>query len=279
MGGLRVCLDQSWKRVLNQPPELNGNLVKAMLNPTSRQWCWMARNLRLRSSIVLGCPRMEVACPSGMTAADVAAVRKSVRPLLSRPEALPLGCMARMVHIVGSTTTIGNRVVLDWTWDRMHTTEPAFDYVLGSLQSRFLAGPCEGAAAEETEDEQAPEQTRGTKRTVMSGPLEPVDTRVRLLRHPSTRSKIEQAIHVAMAALMEEEAQATVVRPPYLVNKISPFPAWPHGGVVVYVQFRFCWARRGSNRTSGSPHAERSCAMRSVGGTRLFSKPRRSLRQ
>lgn len=237
-GGLLVYVQQSWKHVLNQPPELHGNMVKAMLNPTSRQWCWLARNIRLRSSIVLGCPRMVLPCPNGLTAADVGILRASVKPLLSRPEELPLGCKAHIVHTVGSTTNIGNRMVLDWTWDRMHTTEPAFDFLLGVLQSKFLAGQCE-TAAEETEGEQPPQQTRGMKRAVMSGPLEPVDRRAPLVREPSTTAIVQHQIQLAVEDMMEEESLATVVEPPFVVGKVKPYSAWPHGGVVIFVQFPF----------------------------------------
>lgn len=235
--GLLVNVQQSWKHVLNQPLELHGNMVKAMLSMISRQCCWLARNIRLRSFIVLGCPRIVLPCPNGLTAADVGSLRASVKPLLSRQMEFPLGCKAHIVHIVGSTTNIGSRMVLDWTWDRMHSSEPAFDYLLGAFfQSKFLAGQCE-AAAEETEGEQPPGQTRGMKRTVMSGPLEPFDRRAPLVRPPSPKSIVQHQIQLALEAKMEEESLAAVVESPFVVGKVKPYSAWPRGGVVIFVQF------------------------------------------
>lgn len=87
-------LKQSWKHILLQPPELNAGLVNAMLNPTRHQWTWLFRNLCLRSVVVLDSPRVDAACPSGRTVADVAGVRKS--------EELPLGCKAQRIRIPGA---------------------------------------------------------------------------------------------------------------------------------------------------------------------------------
>lgn len=162
-------LAQSWKHVMNQPAELHLGLVKAMLNPTGRQWMWVARNVRLRSFLLLGSPRGATACPAGMTDADVAAVRHSVTLLLDKAEALPLGCKA--LRREGPGAPADQTMIVDgleWSWDRLHERDSFFDFVLSCLGRKHLSGVCEAAGGEEADDKPAAQPTMGVKRTVRS---------------------------------------------------------------------------------------------------------------
>lgn len=50
---------------------------------------------------------------------------------------------------------------------------------------------------------------------------------------------MEEDTDLTFAAQAEEKACATVMEPPFLVNEVEPFAAWPHGGVAIYVQYPF----------------------------------------
>ncbi|KAK1861878.1 hypothetical protein I4F81_004457 [Pyropia yezoensis] len=58
---------QSSKHILNQPADVNAELVKKALNPDARQWSWLARNVALRSALPLGSPTTTVLCRKGLS--------------------------------------------------------------------------------------------------------------------------------------------------------------------------------------------------------------------
>lgn len=69
---------RSRKHIMNQPADVNAELVKKALNPNRMQWSWVARNVLLRSSCTLGSPTAQVNCPAGLSIANVTAINQAI---------------------------------------------------------------------------------------------------------------------------------------------------------------------------------------------------------
>lgn len=275
----RTLSAQSRKHVLNQPADLDSELVKAVLNPEALQWSWVARNMCLRTVVVLGSPANDAACPPNMTVADVNVLQRAVNALVDNEGELPLGCRVHRKPKPGGRA--GEKIVekLEWAWNNIHAADPEFHMVLRALQKRFLSGRSElegnanaaaatdpsemtdaaftgstGAPAAAVSAARPPsgsrkQKKRGTKRR--SAPVVPVaNSSARSLRHRTTAARVEKGLDMMVAALMEEEQNVSVVRPPFMVGEVKPFSAWPHGGVVILVQFPFLFD---TSRSRGGP--------------------------
>lgn len=154
----RTLSAQSRKHILNQPADLDSELVKAVLNPEALQWSWVVRNMCLRTVIVLGSPANDAACPPTMTVADVNVLQRAVTALVDNEGAVPLGCRVHRKPKPGGRA--GENIVekLEWAWNNIHAANPKFHMVLRALQKRFLSGRSElegdaGAAAETVANE------------------------------------------------------------------------------------------------------------------------------
>jgi len=60
-----------------------------------------------------------------------------------------------------------------------------------------------------------------------------------MLQPAKLQSRLARAHTAAVSAILENDAQAVVVQPPYLVNVVESTVAWPHGGIAVFVQLPF----------------------------------------
>lgn len=77
---LNACLPerlQSGKHILNQPADVNAELVKKALNPDDKRWSFLARNVVLGSSLALGSPATCLLCPKELCIAGVAAIAEA----------------------------------------------------------------------------------------------------------------------------------------------------------------------------------------------------------
>lgn len=263
-----VRLPQSRKHILNQPTDVNAELVKKALNSKMMQWSWVARNVLLRSSCTLGSPTAQVSCPAGLSIAKVKAIKRAILDLRTANAPMSDGCMA----VVGSGAAEGDLCVekIGWSWTNVHVEDPDFIIVWRLLEGRFLSGVSEKksaeAAAGSADDAAAapPDEPaalparggrpppvpsrkgsksgtksgRGTKRTDAE-PVVPNPSSVRSLRHNKAAAKYAKSLDVAASMLLEQEVRTTVVRPPFVLGRVKPFSKWPFGGVVVFVQFPF----------------------------------------
>lgn len=259
---------RSRKHIMNQPADVNAELVKKALNPNRMQWSWVARNVLLRSSCTLGSPTAQVNCPAGLSIANVTAIKQAILELRTVNAPMPEGCTA----VVGSGATEGDLCVdkIGWSWTNVHVEDPDFIIVRRLLEVRFLGGVSEkrsgGADAGSADDAAAAPPAapatlparggrpppaplgkgsrsgtkygRGTKRTDPE-PVVPNPSSVRSLRHKKAAAKYAKSLDVAASILSEQEARATVVRPPFVLGRVNPFSKWPFGGVVVFVKFPF----------------------------------------
>lgn len=145
---LNACLPeqlQSSKHILNQPADVNAELVKKALNPDAKQWSWLARNVVLRSSLALGSPATSVLCPKGLSNADVAAIAEATAHLTTVEAPMPQGCTS-----VASCGAPGNVTIIEkieWSWSNVHVVDPDFHLVWQLLSNRFLGGSKDGGAA------------------------------------------------------------------------------------------------------------------------------------
>lgn len=151
---------QSRKHTQNQALDLNGAHSKAALNPESRQWMLLMRNVRLRCSVSLGSPSTDVSCPKGMAVGDVTSVHNSIKSSFRKGGTMPTDCKAVLRE---ATSSQGAMFVakLDLAWDTIHVVDADFAGVLQTLLARFTAGSREGAEGdgeEEEEPEPAPAQ-------------------------------------------------------------------------------------------------------------------------
>lgn len=252
---------QSSKHILNQPADVNAELVKKALNPDARQWSWLARNVALRSALPLGSPTTSVLCQKGLSIADVADIRESVVQLKTVEESMPKDCTSVASRgALGESTTIDK---VEWSWSDIHVADPDFHLVWRLLNARFLGGNIGGGvAAAAPSDGGAPaaasagparggrppttpakrgssaggQSGRGTKRAEAE-PVVPSPTSVRRLRHRKAAGKYAKTLEVASSLFVEQEQRATVVRPPFVLGHVKPFSKRPFGAVVVYAQF------------------------------------------
>lgn len=254
---------------MNQPADLNAEQVKKVLNPDNKQWTWLARNVRLRSSLILGSPTTVAQCAPGMRIVDVTSVKESLAELSSSSASLPIGCKVLRSAVSGSPTGEFTIDKIEWSWESVHVVDSAFEVVLRCLLARFVSGVSETAAADDGEDAPAapaaaqqaqakktagatgdsrppvgPTATkaragRGAKRAPDGEPVVPGPEASRAVRHRRAVAKLEKGLEMASAALVEEEGRAGVVRPLFVVGHVKPFSGWPFGGVVVFAQFPF----------------------------------------
>lgn len=263
---LMVRLPQSRKHIMNQPADVNAEVVKKALNPNMMQWSWVARNVLLRSSCTLGSPTAQVNCPAGPSIANVTAIKQAILELRTVNAPMPEGSTA----VVGSGAAEGDLCVdkIGWSWTNVHVEDPDFIIVWCLLEGWFLGGVSEkrsgGADAGSADDAAAAplaapatlparggrpppapsgkgsksgtKSGRGTKRTDPE-PVVPNPSSVHSLRHKKAAAKYAKSLDVAASILLEQEARATVVRPPFVLGRVKPFSKWPFGGVVVFVQF------------------------------------------
>lgn len=220
-----------------------------MINPKAREWTWVARNLRIRSSLMMGSPANNLACPKGLTVTDIGNIGLAVQAT----RILPVGCRAVMGAVTGTAEDVGATeiVKLEWTWSSAHVSEATFDMVLRVLQTRMLAGKSmlPGAELPDGPVTDSPGAggarppalpARGAKRPAPTAdPVVPAGASVRVLQHRKTTAKFERHVALAATALMDEERRSGVVRPPFTIGQVKPFSAWPFGGVVIYAQFPF----------------------------------------
>eukprot|EP00170_Pyropia_yezoensis_P005239 contig_21356_g5253 len=251
---------KSSKHIQNQPFNVHVEQAKAMINPEQYEWAWLARNLRLRETLVVGSPRSGAECPRGLSVENINLIKMAVE----KADCMPLGCTSVLDNFPGGADGQTTVVKLEWSWKSIHEPDDAFAFIIHVLQTRFLGGLNEedrakkraAAAADASENgsrtaapagssgvgsERPPSAAtrRGTKRGSEEDPVVPVDLSVRRFRHPKAAAKFEKTIAAAADALVEEETCTTVVRVPYVVGQVEPFSAWPHGGVVVFAHFPF----------------------------------------
>lgn len=152
---------------------------------------------------------------------------------------------------------------LEFSWDSIHRAHPDFAVVLRALSERFLHGRTEVVGvtgeAEAPEPSVAQGRARGPGAARAEGPRSglpakkgrPAQKRrtaegivlmpssVRSLAHGRSAARVEGALSEAVMAMQEDEASSTIVRIPLVLGQVEPLPTWPHGGVVIFVQFPF----------------------------------------
>ncbi|KAK1863401.1 hypothetical protein I4F81_005957 [Pyropia yezoensis] len=253
------------KVVLNQPADLNGELVKLMLNPDRKKWTWVARNLKLRSVFILGSPTADEVLRQGLSEPELRRVSQTIVGLSALDGTLPVGCDPLITRVAG---TAGDQVRVDklnWAWDTAHVSNSTFEMVSRVLQTRFVHGALEDGSTLASEPipagrvgvpdpvasaptaaarpplGAAAKSSRSKKRGAADPvePVLPVAGSVRNLKHHKSKAKWDKGVSMCATALIDDEKRATVVKPPFVIGQVKPFPAWPHGGVVVFAQFPF----------------------------------------
>lgn len=248
-----------------------------MLNPTSLEWSWLCRNLRLRTHAFLQVSAG--ALVPNFTPADAAAVQAAViEQLDATPPSLSTACIPHLASN-GSSGSNVSRVVeyIDFKWNGLHLADPVSVQLLTAARLRMLAGRTAAelqkrgkqnsrvAAADSTEiapsagleapgaagggrppTGRAARGSRGSssgkrQSTPSGGPAGVSKSRstARTLRSPLVQAKMKKAHEAIVSALLEEGKRATVAKPSYLVQRLMPTLRWPEGGVVVYAQFPF----------------------------------------
>lgn len=110
-----------------------------MLNPTSLEWSWLCRNLRLRTRAFLDVSAG--ALVPNFTPADAAAVQAAVIEQLDATP--PTLSTARIPHLAsnGSGGSNVSRVVeyIDFKWDGLHLDDRVSVQLLTAARPRMLA--------------------------------------------------------------------------------------------------------------------------------------------
>ncbi|KAK1859424.1 hypothetical protein I4F81_002020 [Pyropia yezoensis] len=289
----------SSKHILNQPADVNAELVKKALNPDAKQWSWLARNVVLRSSLALGSPATSVLCPKELSIADVGAIAEATAQLTTVEAPMPQGCTS-----VATRGAPGNGTIIEmieWSWSNVHVADPDFHLVSRLLSNGFLGGSKDGgAAATSLSDGGAPvtllatparggrpptspanrgtsaggQSGRGTKRAEAE-PVVSSPTSVRKLRHRKAAAKYARTLEVAASILVEQEQRATVVRPPLVVGRVKPFCKWPFGGVVVFAQFPFLLDPTSKKTATWTAYCKKVLILKKGGRYEIVFKPKK----
>lgn len=113
---------QSGKHILNQPADVNAELVKKALNPDDKQWSLLARNVVLGSSLALGSPATSLLCPKELCIAGVAAIAEATAQLTTVEAPMPHGCTS-----VAPCGAPGNETIIEkieWSWSNVPRRGP-----------------------------------------------------------------------------------------------------------------------------------------------------------
>lgn len=190
-----------------------------MINPEQLEWTWTARNLRLRETLVVGSPRSDAECPSGLRVEDINIIRMAAE----KAECMPRDCKSVLGNILGGEDGQTAVVRLEWSWKSVRKPDEAFGMILQVLQTRFLAGLSElaramksasgslngvavGAEENGAGGERPPTGARrGTKRFPEEDLVVPVYTSVRRMRHPKMAAKFVKTLAAAPDLLVDEE--------------------------------------------------------------------------
>ncbi|KAK1868048.1 hypothetical protein I4F81_010544 [Pyropia yezoensis] len=253
---------QYQKVVLNQPADLNGELVKQMLIPACKKWISVARNLKVRSVFILESPTADGVLRQGLSDSELRRVSQTtVGSALDGT--LPVGCDPVITRVAGTAEDQERVDKLNWAWDPAHVSNSTFEMVSLVLQTRSVHGALEDvstsatapipagrvgvpdpvasapAAAARPPSGAAAKSSRYKKRgaTDLVEPVHPVAGLERDLKHHKSKAKWDKGVTMCATALIDNEKRATVVKPPCVIGQVKPFPAWPHGGVLVFAQF------------------------------------------
>lgn len=157
---------------------------------------------------------------------------------------------------------------LRFSWNGLHVIDGISRSVISAVERRFLSprpaspgrdtsastgGPSSAGSSHAggSRPPAAPSGPRGSraarpiarrknKRTLPDDVLQIGSNKsIRSLRSHKLQTRLAQAHEAAAAAIAEEDAQATVVQPHYVVVQVAPMLLWPDGGVAVYAQFPF----------------------------------------
>jgi len=276
---------QVMKHVFNQPGDVFADATKLMLNPLSKKWNWLVRNLKLRSTVVLTVVRVPAPRRATPVSSDAAVIVAAIRRVWSTAgQSLPPGITAKLIR--GPDDDEDEVKELAISWAKIHESHAESEPLLAALRSRFLAGPegtmatdnvspkgaagdvpptggasqppadaaeaaevaASGAAANSparsSRGRAAPsstpvvasaKSTRGKRPATYAGS---VTKSVKSLRSSKLQAKLKQTNHAAVTAIMQDDP-TDVVSPPYLIAKVPKNLVWPHGGIVVFVQFPF----------------------------------------
>lgn len=203
--------------------------------------------------------------------AEMSSVSATLHTLAeSSPPSLPRFCSVRFTQTPAPGNQGGTMEVihLRYSWATLHNIDSVSRSVLSRVESRFLSRVPEQPLSDTTgtaggptspgsshtggsRPPAAPAGLRGSGATppfsrrknkrAASGDTLPVASNrsIRSLRSQRLNERLANAHDAAMAALMEEDARATVVQPHYAVYEVEPTLVWPNGGVVVYAQLPF----------------------------------------
>lgn len=258
------------KHYQHQPSDLNVSLTSAALNPETAKFSWLCRNLRLRSaaSITL----LPSALPGGgiqLSMAETTSVTATLHSLSdSSPPAMPVSCSASFSHVAAPGDQGGTMEVAQvrFSWAGIHVVDDVSKSVLSAVDKRMLSGyprqrrpdsspggpsSTGSSHAGGSRPPASPTVPRGSPAALPTGPRRnkrsapsellpaPSSKSIRSLRSQKLQTRLAQAHEAALAAMMEEDARATVVKPHYSVVEVDPHFLWPDGGVVVFAQFPF----------------------------------------
>lgn len=155
---------------------------------------------------------------------------------------------------------------LQFNWTGLHIIDAVSRSVISAVESRLLGGalprpdstPLAGApsstGSSPSGGSRPPAARPGPRGTAATPPTPPRRNKrsapadlllvgsnksIRTLRSQKLQTRLAQVHEAAVAAMMEDDAHASVVKPHYVVYEVDPFLLWPDGGVIVYAQFPF----------------------------------------
>lgn len=263
---------QFTKHVQHQPADLNVPLTSAALNPTAARFSWLCRNLRLRTTALIAViPPTPEGNPLNLTMTEMTSVSATLHSLSeSSPRTLPRFCSVRFTQVAapGNQDSMMEVIHLRFSWAGLHVIDGISRSVISAVERRFLSprpaspgrdtsgstgGPSSAGSSHAggSRPPAAPSGPRGSRATrstprrknKRSSPDDvlPVASSksIRSLRSQKLQTRLAQAHDAARAAIVEEDARATVVQPHYVVVQVAPMLLWPDGGVAVYAQFPF----------------------------------------
>jgi len=145
LGCLVMVPTQVMKHVFNQPGDVFADATKLMLNPLSRKWNWLVRNLRLRTTVVLTAVRVPAPRRATPVSSDAAVIVAAIRRVWSTAgQSLPPGITAKLIR--GPDDDDDEVKELTISWAKIHESHAESEPLLAAMRSRFLAGP-EGTMA------------------------------------------------------------------------------------------------------------------------------------
>ena len=240
----------------------------------------LASYLQLRSEVVLATASAAAPLHYVPVSSDASTVMTNLRCVGRTPgQQVRSLCRPRYANEDVEEKVISFRIA----WSSVHVPDAASQPLLDALSSHFLLGkPTDaaspnGSGSGRPSSASSPTTTRRTRPPVSparviskttsrgSRSAAPVGSgaasgpkSVRTLRPAKLQSKLAQAHTAAVNAILENDAQAILVQPPYLVNVVESTVAWPHGGIAVFVQLPFLLDNSSHNLNKYVVHCRKS---------------------